>query len=105
MVTLDETADAELQADISEEATAFGQLEDCMITVVYDTPDAAGTGTGTGTGGGGGEPVVFVYLTYGTYADACRARDAMHGKFFGDSGVRVVAQLVDADEVARRKKK
>ena len=51
------------------------------------------------------KPNVFVYLTYSTYADACNARDTMHGKYFGDSGMKVEAQLVGADELIQRKKK
>jgi len=110
MVTLDDTEDPDLQADIAEEAGAFGLLLDCLISVVYDPPPppppaAAALSSCPETGAGGSKPSVFVYLTYSTYADACTARDTMHGKFFGDSGIQVVAQLVDDAEVLQRKRK
>ena len=74
---------------------------DCFITVVYDESASEEPVEASD----GGKPRVFVYLTYSTYSEACRARDTMHGKYFGDSGVRVEAQLVEQSELTYRKKK
>ena len=96
MVTIDDMADPELTSDIAEEASAFGKLIECLITMQSNTSTTASTKINSLT--------AHVYLHYSSHFEACQARDSMHGKFFGDNSLRVEAILVSMEEFQLRKK-